>query len=56
VEYNRLVASGEIEQYLVDAPTQPMTLGSKILGFTLIGIGLLLLVLVLNGIWVGMTA
>lgn len=50
VEYNRLVASGELEKYLVDVPSQPMTLGAKILGFTLIAFGLLLLVLVLIGI------
>jgi hypothetical protein len=51
VEYNRLVASGEIEKYLVDAPSEPMTRGSKILGFTLISFGLLLLVFVLIGIF-----
>jgi hypothetical protein len=51
VEYNRLVASGELEEYLVDAPSQPMTLGAKILGFTLITFGLLLLVFVLIGIF-----
>ncbi len=50
VEYNRLVKSGDLAKYLVDAPSRPMTLGSKILGFTLIGFGLLLLVLVLIGV------
>jgi hypothetical protein len=50
VEYNRLVAAGELEKHLVDAPSEPMTLGSKILGFALIAFGLLLLVLVLSGI------
>ncbi len=55
VEYNRLVASGELEKYLVDAPSQPMTLGAKILGFTLIAFGLLLLVFVLIGIYGGVT-
>ena len=34
VEYNRLVESGELSKYLVDAPSRPMTVGSKILGFT----------------------
>jgi hypothetical protein len=48
-EYERLVKTGELKQYLVDAPSQPMTLGSKMLGFTLIAIGLILLVLVLAG-------
>ena len=51
VEYNRLVASGELERYLVDAPSQPMTRGAKILGFTLITFGLVLLVLVLVGLF-----
>ena len=49
VEFNRLVASGQLDSYLVDAPSQPMTLGSKILGFTLIAVGLTLLTLVLIG-------
>jgi cytochrome b subunit of formate dehydrogenase len=49
VEYNRLVASGELSKYLVDAPSQPMTRASKILGFTLMGCGLLLLIMVING-------
>lgn len=50
VEYNRLLASGELEKYLVDAPSQPMTLGAKVLGFALIAFGLLLLVFVLIGV------
>ncbi len=49
LEYQRLVASGQLAKHLVQAPSQAMTLGSRILGFTLIGIGLLLLVLVLLG-------
>ena len=49
VQYNRLVESGELSQYLVGEPSRPMTLGSKILGFTLIAFGLILLVLVLTG-------
>jgi len=49
VEYDRLVKTGELKRYLVDAPSRPMTLGSKILGFTLITIGLILLVLVVVG-------
>ncbi|MCX7143577.1 MAG: cytochrome C, partial [Proteobacteria bacterium] len=55
VEYNRLLASGELEKYLVDAPSAPMTRGAKILGFTLIAFGLLLLVLVLMGIYGSVT-
>ena len=49
VEYKRLVETGQLEKYLVDAPSRPMTLGSKILGATLIIVGLTLLVLVLVG-------
>jgi len=49
LEYERLVKTGELGRYLVDAPSRPMTLGSKILGFTLIAIGLILLALVVTG-------
>ncbi len=50
LEYRRLVESGELQKYLVDAPSRPFTLGSKVLGFTLIAIGLTLLVLVVHGL------
>ena len=49
-EYERLVATGELEKHLVDAPSRPMTIGSRILGFTLIAIGLTLLALVVIGL------
>ena len=49
LEYQRLVETGQLAKHLVDAPSRPMTLGSRILGFTLIAIGLTLLVLVLAG-------
>jgi len=52
LEYKRLLETGELAKHLVDAPSRPMTLGAKILGFTLISFGLLLLVFVLTG-WVG---
>ena len=52
LEFNRLVQSGELKKYLIDAPSEPLTRGSKILGFTLIAIGLILLLLVVTG-WVG---
>jgi len=55
VQYNRLLESGELSKYLVDEPSRPMTLGSKILGFTLITFGLFLLVLVLTGFIGGLT-
>ncbi|HJV28574.1 MAG TPA: cytochrome b/b6 domain-containing protein [Aromatoleum sp.] len=45
-QYERLLASGELEKHLVDAPSKPMTLASKLLGLVLIGFGLVLLVLV----------
>lgn len=47
--YQRLVDSGELERLLVDGPSRPMAVGSKILGLTLITIGLILLVLVIIG-------
>jgi cytochrome b subunit of formate dehydrogenase len=56
VEYNRLVASGELEKHLVDAPSLPMTRASTVLGFVLICFGLILLALVLAGIYGDMTA
>jgi cytochrome b subunit of formate dehydrogenase len=49
LEYERLLKSGELQKYLVDAPSRPMTLGSRILGIVLILFGLALLVLVLIG-------
>ena len=48
-EYDRLVASGELDKYLVEEPSQPMARGSSILGATLIVIGLSLLTLVVLG-------
>ncbi len=53
VQYNRLVETGQLEKYLVDAPSRPMTLGSKILGITLITFGLVLLILVTVGFFSG---
>ena len=48
-QYNRLVESGELADYLVEPPSGRMTRGSKILGLTLITIGLTVLVLVVIG-------
>ena len=48
-EFDRLVASGELEKYLVDAPSRPMDRASRALGATLILFGLFLLTLVLSG-------
>ena len=49
LEYGRLAASGELARHIVDAPSPPMTLGSRVLGIALIVVGLILLVLVLIG-------
>ena len=49
LQYRRLVESGELEKYLVDAPSAPMTRGSKALGIALLVIGLVLLALVIAG-------
>ena len=49
VEYNRLVETGRLESHRVPAPSPAMALGSRILGFTLLTIGLLLLLLVAIG-------
>jgi cytochrome b subunit of formate dehydrogenase len=50
VEYGRLVKTGELQGYLVEAPSRPLTLGSKMLGFSLVAIGLALFVMMLIGI------
>ena len=52
-QYVRLVKTGELEKYLVDAPSAPFTRGSKILGLTLLAIGLTILVLVAIGFFGG---
>jgi cytochrome b subunit of formate dehydrogenase len=50
VEYDRLAEAGQLQSCLVDAPSRPMTFGSKLLGFSLIAIGLALLVMMAIGI------
>jgi cytochrome b subunit of formate dehydrogenase len=50
-QYQRLVDSGELEKYLVDAPSRPMHVASVILGLTLLAIGLVLLVLMVIGLF-----
>jgi cytochrome b subunit of formate dehydrogenase len=52
-QYQRLVASGELEKYLVAAPSAPFTLGSRILGLLLIACGLTLLLLIAIGFFGG---
>ena len=53
VEYQRLVDSGELEKHLVEAPSAMQVKASKLLGFTLIAIGLTLLTLVGIGFFTG---
>jgi cytochrome b subunit of formate dehydrogenase len=48
-EYERLLASGELERFLVDAPTEPQSRSASLLGATLITFGLFLLTLVILG-------
>jgi cytochrome b subunit of formate dehydrogenase len=48
-EYERLLASGELGKYLVDAPTGPQSQSASLLGATLITFGLFLLTLVITG-------
>jgi cytochrome b subunit of formate dehydrogenase len=48
-EYQRLKATGELEKRLVAPPSRAWDRLSHILGFSLLGIGLILLVLVVNG-------
>ena len=53
VEYQRMVDSGELEKHLVDAPSAAKLAASKVLGFTLITFGLILLTLVALGFFTG---
>jgi len=48
-EYERLKASGELEKRLVAPPSKRANTVSYALGFTLLGIGLILLILVTIG-------
>jgi cytochrome b subunit of formate dehydrogenase len=56
VEYYRLVKTGQLQKHLVDAPSRPMTLGSKILGFGLVAVGLALFIMMLIGFGSNLTA
>ncbi|MCK9284225.1 MAG: cytochrome C [Rhodocyclaceae bacterium] len=51
--YQRMVESGEIAKYLVEAPSRKMHLGSVVLGIALLGIGFVLLFLVAIGFFTG---
>lgn len=48
-EYERLIREGRLDQYLVPPPSARMVRYARILGFTLIGVGLVLLFFVLSG-------
>jgi len=52
-QYQRLVETGQLEKYLVDAPSKSFTLASRILGLVLLAIGLTLLVLIGIGFFGG---
>ncbi|EHR69670.1 cytochrome b subunit of formate dehydrogenase [Burkholderiales bacterium JOSHI_001] len=43
LEYQRLKDAGELDRYIVAAPSAPMALASRLLGFALIALGLTLL-------------
>ena len=53
LEYQRMLASGELASHLVDAPSKAKVKASKLLGFVLIAIGLTLLTLVGIGFFRG---
>lgn len=53
LQYERLVETGQLEKYLVDVPSRPMTVASKILGLVLITCGLALLAIVATGFFGG---
>ena len=53
LEYQRLLDSGELEKHLVDAPSPGKMKAVRVLGFTLILIGLTLLTLVAIGFFKG---
>ena len=55
-EYDRLLQTGQLQKYIVEAPSQPMKLGSQILGFTLMAAGLILLILIMSGFIRSMTS
>lgn len=55
LQYERLAENGELEKYLVNVPSRPMLLGSKILGLFLISCGLALLIIVAIGFFGGYT-
>ena len=54
VQYRRMLESGELARHLVDAPSRPMAVGSRVLGFVLIAFGLGLLALIVNGFFKGL--
>ncbi|MEO5377034.1 MAG: cytochrome c3 family protein [Magnetococcus sp. DMHC-6] len=55
IEYQRVVEEGKLENLMVVPPTKKLTHYSRILGFSLLGIGLTLLFLALSGILTELT-
>jgi cytochrome b subunit of formate dehydrogenase len=49
LEYNRLVETDQLKDYLVEAPSRPMAVGSTVLGFVLMAAGLILLAFIIVG-------
>jgi len=49
VEYDRLMQTGQLKKFLVDAPSRPLTLGPWILGLAMVAVGLALVVMTLIG-------
>ena len=49
VEYRRLLESGRLQEFLVDAPSRPMTRSAQIVGVAMIVIGLVLLAMLVHG-------
>lgn len=49
LEYRRMLEDGKLSSYLVEAPSRPMSLVSRITGFCLVAAGLVLLVLMADG-------
>jgi len=49
LHYKRLQESGELDKYIVEPPSKAFNILAHVLGFTLLGIGIILLVLVMTG-------
>jgi hypothetical protein len=52
-EYRELVASGRLEQHLVDPLPRPVERGFRVFGFVALGIGLTIIVLIVYAMLFG---